>query len=401
LLPSAEHRQGVTHTVSDLPEERPTVLIGPFNRRIPGGVAAVHAQFQAGLAHAFRFFPHHADRLGGDTRPGMMSGLNLFFAVRDLTAWTGHLLRHRPAIAHYAITSLWNAEKSLLMLSLARLFGARTVAHLHGGAFLHFWDGLGPSRRRLLRLAARRVNALVVLSEGWREMVVRVMHVPPSRVFVVPNPVQSEFEEAASGMPLDRNGSGILALGALSRQKGSLDLLEAIARLPHSMPARLLLVGPDREPGIGDLLAQTIARHKLESRVEVRPPAIGSEKTGLFRESTIFVLPSYVENLPVVVLEAAASGLPIVATPVGALPEFFRDRESIWFVPPGDVEQLAGALAELLRDPGLRQRMGLAARKVFYTHFAYKDIMCKMEHVYRTVLDLQGHGSNSAEGKHL
>ena len=401
MLPSAEHRQGVTPDVSDLKKDRPTVLIGPFNRRVPGGVAAVHAQFQAGLAHAFRFFPHYADRSAGSTRPGRLSGLNVFFAARDLFAWTVRLLRHRPAIAHYAITSLWNAEKSLLMLSLARPLGARTLAHLHGGAFLDFWDGLGPLRRRMLRMAARRLDALVVLSKGWHDMVVRVMEVPPSRVFVVPNPVQSEFEEAARRMSLDRDGSGILALGALSRMKGSLDLLEAVARLPDSIPARLLLVGPAREPGIGELLAQTVVRYRLESRVEIRPPAVGSEKIGLFRESAIFVLPSYVENLPVVVLEAAASGLPVVATPVGALPEFFRDGESIRFVPPGDVEQLATALAELIRDPELRRTMGLAARKVFDTHFAYKDVMNRMESVYRRVLDPQGRGSVSAEGELL
>jgi glycosyltransferase involved in cell wall biosynthesis len=365
---------------------RPKVLIGPFNSLQPGGVAAVHAQFQTGLARSFQFVPHHADRKPGAARQGVMTPLNLLYAVRDFGAWIGHLLRCRPAIAHYAFTSLWNAEKSLLMLSLARAFGARSVAHLHGGAFLNFWGSLGPVRTRLLRSSLNRLDALVVLSDGWREKVVRSLDIAPQRVFVVPNPVDPVFEKAATAMPLDRAGTDILALGALSRQKGSADLLEAMARLPEKLSARLLMVGPEREPGMRNVLLQTIVDRNLRSRAELRAPAVGSDKIDLFRTACIFVLPSYVENLPVVVLEAAASALPIVATPVGALPEYFRDRESIWFVPPGDVEGLAQALERLLGEPALRRSMGVAARSVFHTHFTHKTIMARMERVYQAIL---------------
>ena len=75
------------------------------------------------------------------------------------------------------------------------------------------------------------------------------------------------------------------------------------------------------------------------------------------------LLPSYIENFPLVVLEAAAAGQAIITTPVGAVPEFFEDGVSALFVDPGNPQQIANAIMRLLRNPGERRRLDHEARQ--------------------------------------
>ncbi len=83
----------------------------------------------------------------------------------------------------------------------------------------------------------------------------------------------------------------------------------------------------------------------------------------LLRRTDILVLPSFAENLPMVILEAFAHGVPVVSTPVGAIAEVIDDGRNGLLVPAGDVAALAGALKKLLDNPELRRSLGQAARR--------------------------------------
>ena len=103
------------------------------------------------------------------------------------------------------------------------------------------------------------------------------------------------------------------------------------------------------------------------------PSPAGSARTEaaalLDARPTSFALPSRNEGLPVAVLEALARGLPIVATPVGSLPEFLADGDSVLFVPPGDADALARTLERLATTPGDRRALGGRGRAAFRRHF--------------------------------
>jgi glycosyltransferase involved in cell wall biosynthesis len=146
---------------------------------------------------------------------------------------------------------------------------------------------------------------------------------------------------------------------------------------PPNDPVRVLFVGGDFErKGGRELLA---AVKTLGDRVELdivtgrRPEGVGPgvtvhtglqpqspELLRLYRQADIFALPTYGDMLPQVIAEAFASGLPVVSTAVGGTPEIVRHGVNGLLVPPGDVDQLAAALATLVRDPDLRRRLGSA-----------------------------------------
>ena len=109
-------------------------------------------------------------------------------------------------------------------------------------------------------------------------------------------------------------------------------------------------------------LEEMVRELRLDT-VTIEAPVAGAEKVALFRECGIFVLPSFRENFPLGVLEAAV-GAAMVVTPVGATPEFFTDGESALFIPPGDVNLLAAAIRRVVESEEVRIRLGTGARGV-------------------------------------
>lgn len=350
-------------------------------------VSAVNRALIAGLASEYDFIASATNRRFGTKRQARLNAWNLFYLIKHVAIWTFNLLRHRPHIAHYAInggSALW---KGLLFLRLARRFGARTIGHLHSGGFLDYWQSLSPERRRKAAAEFARFDAFVVLSESWRHAMATKVGVPPDLLYVVNNPIDAEFEDAASRMPLERSRPSLLGMGILSRDKGALDLIAALRLLrAKGVSPTLCLAGPEREPGIKSRIAAQLLESKMEGLVTLPGMIKGAAKIDVFRDCGISVLPSYYENFPLVLLEAAAAGHAIITTPVGAVPEFFNDGVSAIFVPPGDIQQLANAIETLVNNASERVRLAQAAHAMFIQRLARPEIMRSLQNVYRAVL---------------
>jgi glycosyltransferase involved in cell wall biosynthesis len=226
----------------------------------------------------------------------------------------------------------------------------------------------------------------VLLSDSWREKIAAALGLTREKLFVVNNPIDSDFETEALSMPLNRSSNVVFSLGTMGRPKGVMDILQAVTLMPRQMRFKIQLAGPEREPGILGDVRQFIADHSLEEYFDIKSSVWGEEKTRLYREASVLLLPSYYENFPLTVVEAAAAGLAIVTTPVGAIPEFFQDGVSALFVQPGNAAQIASALQMLLERPQERQRLGAAARQVFCTRLARSKIMDSLDSVYRQIL---------------
>ena len=370
---------------------RPRILLGPFADDPSESVSLVNRAFVGGLADRYQFLCQNSNRAYGAPRQALFNGVNLFYLAKHLSSWAWHLARGRPLLAHYAITSGWAMEKSLFFLRLARLAGVKTLGHLHGGGFLDAWRQLPKLRRRLALRELVQLDGLVVLSAGWKKSVAEQIGLPSERLFVVNNPTSEDFETAALQMPIERETSErVLSIGVMEQKKGVLDLIEATHLMATHAPFTVQLVGPEREPNILEKVRRLIIQHALSNQVEILAGVWGPAKLELFRSCRMLVLPSYFENFPLVVLEAAAAGVPIVTTPVGAVPEFFEHGVSALFVEPGNPGQLARAMTTLLDDPSERVRLASAAREVFCRRLARSNIMNSLDRVYQCILK-RGH----------
>jgi glycosyltransferase involved in cell wall biosynthesis len=362
------------------------ILIGPLANDPTESVSGVNRAFIQGLSDRYTFIALRADRTRGNTRQARLNVFNLFYFARQLCQWSAHLVRRRPHIAHYAVSAGWAMEKGLIFMRLARLCKVKALAHLHSGGFPDHWRSLPRWRRANAARQFARLDGLVLASDWWRREIARFLPLPPRKLFVVNNPIDAEFEKTALTMPLDRPGNVILAMGVMGRAKGIFDILDAAKIVAPASKATFKLAGAEREPNILRDAKQYAAGNGLAETIEINPSIDDRKKIALFREASILLLPSYYENFPLTVVEAAAAGLAIVTTPVGAIPEFFQDGVSALFVQPGNAAQIASALQMLLERPQERQRLGAAARQIFCTRLARSKIMDSLDSVYRQIL---------------
>jgi len=381
---------GRSNEAANVGRELPLILIGPMSEDPAESVSTVNRAFVHGLAGRYSFTSVDATRNVGNNRQAMFNVVNLFYFIRQFVRWFACVIRRRPKIAHYAISSGWAMEKGLAFMKVARIFGVKTLAHFHDGAFIENWKRLPAWRRNLAHRELRRLNGLVLASHWWSEEVQKHIPLPGTKLFVVNNPIEPQFERRALQMSVERPGNTILALGVMGRAKGVMELLGAADLMARAgADFSLEIVGAEREPGVLREAREYIANRSLHDFTRLTPGVSDEEKTKLFEKASILVLPSHFENFPLVLVEAAAAGVAIVTTPVGAVPEFFVDETSALFVEPKKSDQLSGALLRLLRSPNDRLRLATAAREMFVTRLSREKIMGSLEKVYSEISPLR------------
>lgn len=273
---------------------------------------------------------------------------------------------------------LWQLFYFLEAAVLARHLSAQGVRHVHN----HFADSSGSVTMLTAALAGIPFSmtmhgpALFYEPRWWRldEKTARAAFVScisyfcRSQAMYFSKPeywdklkiVHCGVDPARYGRADIPRGKHVIFVGRLAAVKGLPMLVEAFARVKvkHS-DARLSIVGdgPERKPaearvaglGIGD----AVTFHGYKSSDEV---------AGLLAQSDVMVLPSFAEGVPVVLMEAMASGLPVIASRVAGVQELVEDGVSGYAVPPGDLDSLSERLDALLSDPELCARMGAAGQ---------------------------------------
>ena len=352
----------VVHT-SDLWSET------PFRRaRLPGCVAGVpvrrHAAFSPG-GEAHYVLP-----------PGMLPGL----------------LREPADIMHTHSYGYFQNSVAWLRRQLQATPWVVTP-HFHPS-----WSMWGGDRRRRLRqlydwlhgrATLRAPDAIICVSRHELEQLRQESGLPLPQATLIPNGIHwFDWAESPRPEPLrtvypQLGERLVLYAGRLATNKGLPHLVAALAQLRHSHPGvELLLVGQDM--GVGKALeaqagAAGVSLHRL-----------GHLSDELYRSAfavaEVLALPSEYEAFGIVLLEAAAAGLPAVATRVGGVPEVIIEGETGLLVEYGDAAALAAALAQLLDDPAGARELGRKGRERARDEFSWDSIVARVEQLYLSLL---------------
>ena len=254
---------------------------------------------------------------------------------------------------------------------LSRALHKKTVVHLHCGSQL---DSIWNRQYFKVFTSADRV---LVLSESIRkDVLARIGEDYSGKVTVLYNPA------GQSPAVFDERKDAILFAGLLIPEKGCLDLIKAFARLAGRFPGwRLILAGEDRK-GICRSLAEELGVGAL---IELPGWVDADEMSRLYSEASIFCLPSYAEGLPMSILEAWSSGLPVVCSPVGAVPEVAEDGKNALFVRPGNPEELAERLSKLMADRKLREDIGARVQAYASSLFSPAAVCRQLAEIYQNL----------------
>ncbi len=305
-------------------------------------------------------------------------------SVEDRGPWDWRVVSGALAVCRRERVAVWHGhdyKSNLLGLLLRPFWPMRLVTTVHG------WGVV--TRRTALyyaldRRCLPRYERVVCVSPDLLERCL-ACGVPAERCVLLENAIDThEFRRrsgAASakqklGIPPERRVVG--AVGRLSAEKGFDRLIEAAdALLRSGLDLQLLIAGEgDERPA----LERQIARLGLGERV--RLSGYRPDTREVYEALDVFALSSLSEGLPNVLLEAMALEVPVVSTRVGGVPRLVRDGENGLLVGAGSAEALALALARLLGDAGLRERLGRAGRATVEAGYDFEGRMRKMAGLY-------------------
>lgn len=327
------------------------VHVGP-SRSARGGVARVITLLGASqLRDTFRLRFVSTVGAGG----GVLSHLVFPVAVVHLVLL---LCTAQPALVHLHTASRGSFLRKSLLARLVVAASGRYAIHLHGGGFADYYSGLDERRRAMVRRYFAAASVVFVVSRAMSEFVSETFGVVEP--VVVPNPIVFP-ESSTRGI----DGGRVISMGHLGAMKGTDVLIRAFALASVAHPGlSMVLLGDGLTGDLESLMAELGLTDKV-TVVEWSPPAVVAEQLS---ESAIFALPSLAEGMPLSLLEAMASGLACIATPVGGVPEVLEDGITGLIVPQGDVRALASALEMLASDAELRVSLGCAARERARNH---------------------------------
>ncbi|UUY03528.1 glycosyltransferase family 4 protein [Svornostia abyssi] len=264
---------------------------------------------------------------------------------------------HREGVTHiHAHFANSASAVALLAAELGRADGLRWSFTMHGPTEFDDVDGFAVAEK------ARSAAFVACIGDYCRSQVMKLT--PPEvwdRLVVVRCGVDTE--RFAPDLDRPRPAAGplrVLCVGRLVPDKGQELLLRALALLQdRGIEAELVLAGdgPSRER-----LEAACKTLRLNSSVRFLGSVGQDRMLDVYGDADVFCLPSFAEGIPVVLMEAMATGLPVVTSRIMGIPELVEDGVSGLLVPPGRVEAIADALEELHRDPARRHAMGEAGR---------------------------------------
>ena len=315
-----------------------------------------------------------------------------FFALdkppgQGFTLWprVWRLLRRlRPAVVH--TRNLGPLEMQFAAAA------ARVPVRLHGehGRDIDDLDGSNRALQRVRRFYSPFVHGYVALSRDLEQYLVRVVGIAPRRISQIYNGVDAARFHPAAGGPAaiagcPFNGPQFMRVGTVGRMQGVKDqtllaraFIAALQQQPALRPKlRLLMVGE------GPLRAESQALLNAAGLADLAwLPGERSDVADVMRGLNCFVLPSLAEGISNTILEAMATGLPVVATGVGGNAELVAQGQTGEIVPAADVQALAEAVLRMAADPARAAAQGRAGRAEVERRFSLQAMVAAYQGLY-------------------
>lgn len=341
--------------------------------RARGGIRAViENHIESGVYDGMHHFELHTHVEGSALRRGLI-GIGAVFRFLWL------LLRHRIDICHIHGSMKGSIYRKSLFVLLCKLFGRRVIFHLHGSEFEDYYRKAGPFYRRVVRYVLNHSDSVFVLSRYWFDFVCSISS--NRNVVIINNFPSSRFETTPSTRRYDgEHNLNYLFLGYLGKRKGIYDLIEAVASIRDQLPRGFRIhVGGNGEE---EQVRAKIAALEVGEFFEILGWVSGEQKASLLAKCNVLLLPSYNEGMPIAILEAFASGLAVVSTRVGGIPDLITNEAVGFLTDAGDTAELARIIASLVERQELIEGTARRANEVYQREYSATVNVSRIRNIY-------------------
>lgn len=295
-----------------------------------------------------------------------------YYLIKALTIYI--ILLPFYDIVHIHTSEPPSAIRKCLFMWWAKVWRKKTIVHFHA---FSVETTIRSKYSKVYEYLFNKADIIIVLSNLWKESINNIFHYG-DKVRVVYNPCTAEISNKQC--PKKKQ---ILYAGTINARKGYVDLIKAFALIAPSFPDWKIVFAGNGEIEQGKNLANKLG---IKNQTLFLGWINGEQKDIIFKETTIFCLPSYAEGFPMAILDAWAYHLPVITTPVGGLPDIITDRHNALLFSPGDYKQLSVQLKIMIEDEKLRNNIIEKSAQLADTIFEEATINAEIESIYTSLI---------------
>jgi glycosyltransferase involved in cell wall biosynthesis len=279
------------------------------------------------------------------------------------------------------VHSTWKGEAEAIKSEGFRKLNLNEKFMLEFNAFLR------SSEKKLMK----RADALIAVSQYTKKELTEFYNISEEKIHVIYNGVDVQKFKPPSrnktelrrelGLASDRKM--ILFVGRLYSRKGLPTLLQAAQAVVKDFRNTQFVISGGGFKQNEEKLRKLARQQGIEDKVSFVGYFPDERLPDLYAAADIFVLPALYENFPFAILEAQSTGLPVISTRVGGIPELVIDSQSGLLTDPGDHEQLADAIIKLLQDSSFAEQLGIKARQLVEEKFAWPLVTSQLIDLYQ------------------
>ena len=303
---------------------------------------------------------------------------------RDVEKMVETIIEEHEKTPFDLIHAQYGYPTGLAALEASRELGVPNLVSIQGGD--GHWVGTccGTHKRAMLAVLGH-AGALLIGSRSFAREVEENHGTPQDRSTIIPGAVETKRFAPRKDRSLgDLSDEPVLLYhGRVDRRKGALVLLDAFAALAEERPTLRLVVsgiGPDT-----DAVAERVRELDLEDRVTQSGYASYDEAPAVYRRGDVFVSPTFAEGFSNTILEAMATGLPVISTRAVGVVDCLTHEKNALLAEPGDTEGLVGSLRRILDDAPLRERLARQALEEAHTLYAWPAVAERITTVYESL----------------
>lgn len=296
-------------------------------------------------------------------------------ALKGYHAFRNQLKKNRPDIVHIHSSFGASFYRKMPLVFYARMKKIPVINHIHGSEIEKLYTNASRLEKKIIEKTLDRCSVVITLTEENRKKLSVVK--TKTRMVVLNNYSSIHPEHIFS----ERNV--VLFLGFITRLKGCFDIPFIVKNVVKKIPEVQFILGGEGET---EQIIEQLKRLNVRDKVLFPGWVTGDEKESLFTQSTLFLLPSYTEAMPMAILEAMGYGLPIVSTNVGGIPQLVKPGENGYLYDPGDIEGISGGIVDILQDRNKCRLMGMTSQKMVIEKYSIERHLDELKKIYRETL---------------
>ncbi|WP_394916331.1 glycosyltransferase family 4 protein [uncultured Robinsoniella sp.] len=347
------------------------MVIGPSCKKCKGGMATVIQEMEndKGLKddYEMRFFSSYID--GNKIIRALYTVFSLIYFLS---------VYNKYDLFHIHMASYGSTYRKGLYAYFIKKKNKKVIIHIHGGEFMVFYEKLNSKRKQQVVELLKNADLVIALSKEWRNRFEKIFAL--TNCVAINNGVDvSLFNEAIESV--EKTERKFLVLGRLGKLKGTYDLIDSAEIAKTEFPDLKIYLAGDGEI---EKVKRLVSEKKLDNTIKVLGWVDKKTKIKLLKKTSVLILPSYNEGLPMAILEGMASEKAIISTPVGAIGEIIKDENGI-LVTPGNCIELGNAIKKCCEDKNMVENMGKCNRNKIIQEYSLEIMHQKIRYCYDNV----------------